>query len=474
MSGSIAAANNSLRNATAIFVLYTDTKYFRVSLTDTTRTKSRLNSLVIAGSVKGLTVANLRVPGYIALPMIEPGDTKSTLCSYWEFSIGDWSQDGCKFERVLEDGRVLCSCNHFTNFAMLMDINPGKITAHYKILGVVSYVGCALSLIGLALTIIVILILRDLRTKAPSQILLNFCVALSLTIIVFLAAAERSNTSTLAGCRAAAIALHYFLLATFFWMAVEAYNMYRGFVIVFSDSHPPKFITKCCLFAWGTPTLIVVITMIAAIDKYGDETYCRLHGVAFIVAFLTPTILILVGNIVVYCFIIRSLLTSGTKVTSDRKKKGFQQAKQGIAIVVLLGLTWLFGILAIGDAKPGFQYLFCIFNTLQGLFVFLFFVVFSSGTRRQLKKLVKSKIVSESREGQPKKKKFSFHFIFNKGYIDNNTASTGTSESKSSNKSLDVSVISTSSKKTNESDSERAKDHVDTKPKISSKKNRKK
>ncbi|XP_028418096.1 adhesion G-protein coupled receptor G6-like [Dendronephthya gigantea] len=377
---------NSSSNQTVIFVLYRETKFFRLS-SITSGTSGRLNSLVISGSIEGLSVSNLSVPVNIALPSLERGDTKSTQCSYWNFSAGNWSQEGCKFERVLEDGRVLCSCNHFTNFAMLMNIAPGKKTVHDKILGVISYVGCALSLVGLILTIITILILRDLRNQVPSQILLNFCIALSLTIIVFLAAIEKSRTSSLAGCRAAAIALHYFLLSAFLWMAVEAYNMYWAFVKVFSAPSQSRLLLKCCVFAWGTPAVIVGITMIAALDKYGDGTYCRLHGVPFIVAFLTPTALIIVGNIVAFCFIIRSMVTSGAKVTSDKKTTGYQQARRGIAIMVLLGLTWLFGILAIGDAKLVFQYLFCIFNTLQGLFVFIFFVVLPTGTRRQLKKL---------------------------------------------------------------------------------------
>ncbi|XP_028411938.1 adhesion G-protein coupled receptor G6-like [Dendronephthya gigantea] len=245
--------NTSAANHTVIFVLYKDSKFFRVSLEDTTRTFGRLNSLVISGRIKGLSVQNLNNAVHFALSSIEEGDTNSTLCSYWNFTIGtgNWSQEGCQFEGVLNDGRVLCSCNHLTNFAMLMDVYPGEKTVHDRILGVVSYVGCALSLVGLTFTIITILILRELRTQLPSQILLNFCIALSLTIVVFLAAAEESKTSSLAGCRTAAIALHYFLLAAFLWMAVEAYNMYRAFVIVFADSHPSKFLMKCCLFAWG-------------------------------------------------------------------------------------------------------------------------------------------------------------------------------------------------------------------------------
>ena len=112
---------------------------------------------------------------------------------------------------------------------------------------------------------------------------------------------------------------------------------------------------------------------------------CRLYGVPFVVAFLTPVTMIIVGNIVTFCFIIRSLLTSGNKVTSIQKTRGYQQARQGIAIMLLLGLTWIFGVLAIDDAKLTFQYLFCIFNSLQGFAVFIFLGILPSGTRKQLR-----------------------------------------------------------------------------------------
>ena len=70
-----------------------------------------------------------------------------------------------------------------------------------------------------------------------------------------MAAVEKSKTSSLAGCMTAAIALHYFLLASFSWMAVEAYNMYLAFVKVFPNSTSSKFILKSCLFAWGNYAL---------------------------------------------------------------------------------------------------------------------------------------------------------------------------------------------------------------------------
>lgn len=95
-----------------------------------------------------------------------------------------------------------------------------------------------------------ILSFRDLRRTVPNQILLNFCIALSLTLVVFLSAAERSKTFSMESCRVAAVALHYLVLVVFMWMAIEAFNMYLAFVKVL-PSYIPRFILKCCFIAWG-------------------------------------------------------------------------------------------------------------------------------------------------------------------------------------------------------------------------------
>ena len=67
---------------------------------------------------------------------------------------------------------------------------------------------------------------------------------------MFITAAERSKTSSTASCRAAAIALHYFVLADFMWMAVEAYNMYLCFVKILPKGQS-YFMIKCLIAGWG-------------------------------------------------------------------------------------------------------------------------------------------------------------------------------------------------------------------------------
>ena len=110
--------------------------------------------------------------------------------------------------------------------------------------------------------------------------------------------------------------------------------------------------------------------------------------------------LVLLINFIAFVLILRSLINSGAKVTSDKKTRGVTQARRTIAILVVLGLTWVFGVLAIKDAKLVFQYLFCIFNSLQGLLVFIFYCVLSKDTRRKWKVICFGKTKADTSTGR--------------------------------------------------------------------------
>ena len=71
--------------------------------------------------------------------------------------LGNWSEEGCKFVEMSE-GRVQCRCNHMTHFAVLFSVHGPEVKAlekhHLKALTIISYVGCAISLVGVTLTLL--------------------------------------------------------------------------------------------------------------------------------------------------------------------------------------------------------------------------------------------------------------------------------------------------------------------------------
>ena len=89
---------------------------------------------------------------------------------------------------------------------------------------------------------------RRLRRTLPPKILIHLCFSLMLTLICFVAGADR--TESLYVCRAFAISIHYFMLTTFLWMTVEAFNLYISFVVVMG-SYISRFMLKAALYAWG-------------------------------------------------------------------------------------------------------------------------------------------------------------------------------------------------------------------------------
>ena len=91
--------------------------------------------------------------------------------------------------------------------------------------------------------------IRKLREKLPPKILISLCVSLLALLIVFLVGIEK--TSNKVGCQVVAVLLHYFLLTTFFWMGVEAVNIYQMFVKVFRKGSERRFLLRSTLVAWG-------------------------------------------------------------------------------------------------------------------------------------------------------------------------------------------------------------------------------
>ena len=59
----------------------------------------------------------------------------------------------------------MCHCDHMTNYAVLFSAGGPKKhdEGHAKALSIISYVGCAISLVGLTLTLVTYALFRFVR-----------------------------------------------------------------------------------------------------------------------------------------------------------------------------------------------------------------------------------------------------------------------------------------------------------------------
>ena len=111
------------------------------------------------------------------------------------------------------------------------------------------------------------------------------------------------------------------------------------------------------------------------------------HGYAFYIAVVIPVAAILFANTFTLTKVIYNLYQHGKKkartLSGNAEKKNpiidtaliISQARIAFSCNVLLGITWTFALLAVGKATMYFQWLFCIFNSLQGFFIFVFYTL---------------------------------------------------------------------------------------------------
>ena len=163
------------------------------------------------------------------------------------------------------------------------------------------------------------------------------------------------------------------------WMLREAYLLYQTFVMIFYDNHiswPRTF-----LMCYGVPAIIVAVSANLRWGDYGTATSCWLStSHETIWAFIGPVLAVIAINIVVFIRIMYAVvrLSSVAKIRRssrddmDRFQKLKRGARASISFLCLLGITWVFGALAIGQAAVAFFYLFALCNSLQGAVIFIF------------------------------------------------------------------------------------------------------
>ncbi|KAJ8024663.1 Adhesion G-protein coupled receptor G4 [Holothuria leucospilota] len=365
------------------FIIHRTSLLFMSSNSRQRRHSERVESLVIAATVEGHTMANLSSPviSRFQLPHHADGPmTKhSKKCVFWDYTLanghGDWSSEGCETVSGSEENNGLiieCHCSHLTNFAVLLDVQ-GDID--HIALDILSITGCVVSIFALVITLIVLLGVKKLREQVPQKIIINLCLALLGLYICFLSGIDQSSLGI--GCVIFGALIHYFCVASVAWMCVVATNMYILFVRVF-NADVTSFMWKAYLAAWGLPMIVVFVSVILEHQNY-TSSYCFPQNgtMTFYLGVLLLIGLMLCYNLVIFILIVRQVTCGriGRPAGQDKRTEMFERTQSIIIISVLLGLTWVFGFLSIGSARFTFNLLFLIFNSLQGFFVFVFFIL---------------------------------------------------------------------------------------------------
>ncbi|KAM9359854.1 adhesion G-protein coupled receptor D1 [Symphorus nematophorus] len=309
-------------------------------------------------------------------------------CAFLDYSSkeGIWSNEGC----VRSDGNMtysVCLCNHLTNFAILMQVVPLKLTTGHRVaLSTIGYVGCSISIFCLAITLVTFAVLSSVSTIRNQRyhIHANLSFAILVAEILLLISA-RFEPGTLP-CKIMAVLLHFFFLSAFAWMLVEGLHLYSMVVKVFGSEGSKHFYYYG--IGWGSPLVICVMSMTSALNSYGEVDNCWLslkNGAIW--AFVAPALFVIVVNIGILISVTRIISRiSGESYKVHGDANAVKLTAKAVAVLLpILGISWIFGVLAINTHSLPFLYIFAVFNSLQGFFVFLFHCLLNSEVRAAFK-----------------------------------------------------------------------------------------
>ncbi|KAF7202384.1 transcript variant X26 [Nothobranchius furzeri] len=424
LSANTGGVNSRNGVAKLIFVLYKNLSQFLGTENATIKMANEaygrnvsvaVNSDIIAASLnKESSRVFINDPVIFTLQHIDMEHYFNSNCSFWNYSersmMGYWSTQGCK---LLDSNKThtTCSCSHLTNFAILMahhEISGSGRDHHELLLTVITRVGIVVSLVCLTICIFTFCFFRGLQSDR-NTIHKNLCINLFIAELIFLIGIDMTEPRI--GCAIIAGILHFFFLASFSWMCLEGVQLYLMLIEVFESEYSRKkyYYVSGYLF----PAIVVGVS--AAIDygSYGTRKACWLSvDNHFIWSFIGPVTFIIMLNLIFLVITMYKMVKHSTTLKPDSSRleninnyrvcdgyyntdlPGYEDNKHFIkswvmgafALLCLLGLTWSFGLFFISEASIVMAYLFTIFNTFQGMFIFIFHCLLQKKVRKEYSK----------------------------------------------------------------------------------------
>ncbi|XP_035508139.1 adhesion G-protein coupled receptor G2-like [Morone saxatilis] len=219
-------------------------------------------------------------------------------------------------------------------------------------------------------------------------------------------------------CVFVAAFMHYSLLCCFTWMAIEALHLYLLLIKVF-NTYYKHYLLKLSLAGWGIPGIIVAVsvgvkdfkqfygvTQMIMADTNQTTVMCWITDESFfyslnlvyftlIFIFNSGILMVVASSICKMKRVARSKPTLGDEVKIWRDPERFTEScKSGLTVLgltCLMGTTWGLAFLGSGYVNYPILYLFCILNSTQGFFIFLWICL---STKKQRKKDMEDRMTS--------------------------------------------------------------------------------
>ncbi|TSL68251.1 Adhesion G protein-coupled receptor G3 [Bagarius yarrelli] len=141
----------------------------------------------------------------------------------------------------------------------------------------ITYIGSSLSVIFTAIIVMLFLIQRKKKTEQSIIIHVQLSGSLFLLHLFFLTSTLGSGTEKKPLCQCLGLILHWALLASFTWTAIEGFHLYLLLVRVF-NIYIRRYLLKLSFVGWGAPIIVVMICGLAGdygkyrLSEHNNET----------------------------------------------------------------------------------------------------------------------------------------------------------------------------------------------------------
>ncbi|XP_020439752.2 adhesion G-protein coupled receptor V1 isoform X12 [Corvus cornix cornix] len=303
---------------------------------------------------------------------------QKSLCLLWNQAAESWLSDS-GFCKVVDDKSdyVECSCSHMSIYAVYAQTdNLSSYNEAFFSSGFICISGFTLAIISH--------LFCTRCAMFAAKLLTHMMVACLGTQVSFLASAYMSQHISEESCFALASVTHYLYLCQFSWMLIQAVNFW--YVLVMNDEHTETRYLLYFLLSWGLPAFVVILLLIILRGIYHHST-AQIYGLVYgdlcfipnaYAALFTAALVPLMCLVVVFVVFIHAYqVTPQWKAYDDifRGRTNAAEIPLVLYLFALISVTWLWGGLHMAYRHLWMLVFFIIFNSLQGLYVFVVYFI---------------------------------------------------------------------------------------------------
>ncbi|AKN80718.1 hypothetical protein [Diatraea saccharalis granulovirus] len=240
------------------------------------------------------------------------------------------------------------------------------------------------SVVFLFLTIIIYIALPELRDLQGKNIM-AFCISLSFGMIL-LVIMKFMVYSDMKWCAVRGILAYYFFLSSFFWTNSISIQVLMSIIRPTPINYRWKNFFWYALYAWGCPAVLtLILTTINFVPGNHSRpgiglNHCWFYDIENQWYYMYSVISILISiNICIYIYTVLYLWRNNFLKNTHLKEIKYKFS-MSFKLFILMGLSWIFEISSSFMGDSYFWIITDIYNTLQGVMIFLILVPFRRKT----------------------------------------------------------------------------------------------